>query len=323
MVLLLTHSEDFYTLDLVAESLRKKGLPSIRINLDSFPVGLRISKLLHGDGRRISFRNSEADVDTSKVKAVWLRKYWSPRISPDIDPDYQDGCYRESKEVLDIFLHALSDLPFIDRLETIRKSNNKFLQLEAAKAAGIRIPRTLITNDPQELQQFFDETGTEVVAKLLTQLSTSMNGNSFFMYTSKITRNDLEDADLLSGCPMTFQEYIQKAYELRIIYVDGNFYTGKIDSSASKLGQVDWRRSTPAEVSWETYELPAELKKQLTTLMQRMGLTYGAIDMIRSSDGEYVFLEVNPTGEWGMLQRDLGHPISDAIADALIKRIGK
>ncbi|NEO45670.1 MAG: MvdC family ATP-grasp ribosomal peptide maturase, partial [Moorea sp. SIO4A3] len=42
---------------------------------------------------------------------------------------------------------------------------------------------------------------------------------------------------------------------------------------------------------------------------------------IVTPDGEYVFLEVNPTGEWGMLERDLGYPISDAIADALLSDV--
>jgi glutathione synthase/RimK-type ligase-like ATP-grasp enzyme len=52
--------------------------------------------------------------------------------------------------------------------------------------------------------------------------------------------------------------------------------------------------------------------------MDRLGLAYGAIDVIRTPDGNHVFLEVNPIGEWGMLQRDLGLPIADAIADALL-----
>lgn len=323
MILLLTHTEDFYTIDLVKESLERKGYEAARVNLDSFPVNLHITKMISGNNRHINFRNKEVRVDTSKVKAVWLRKYWTPRISPDIEPQYREGCFRESKEVLDLFLHALAGVPFIDPLEAFHRTSNKFYQLEAAKATGIRIPNTLITNDPEQLKEFCATSGTEVVAKMLTQLTASMQGTDFFMYTSKVTADDLEDADLLSDCPMTFQEYITKAYELRIIYIDGNFFTGKIDSSASKYGQVDWRKSRPGEVAWEQYELPKDMEKQLVSFMNRIGLIYGAIDMIRSSDGEYVFLEVNPIGEWGMLQRDLGLPISEAIADALIKRISQ
>ena len=35
-------------------------------------------------------------------------------------------------------------------------------------------------------------------------------------------------------------------------------------------------------------------------------------------DDEPVFLEVNPAGEWGWLERDLGYPIGDALAEALV-----
>ena len=44
---------------------------------------------------------------------------------------------------------------------------------------------------------------------------------------------------------------------------------------------------------------------------------FGAFDLIQTPLEEYVFLELNPTGEWGMLERDLGYPISNAIAEAL------
>ncbi len=56
-------------------------------------------------------------------------------------------------------------------------------------------------------------------------------------------------------------------------------------------------------------------------MMQEMGLYLGAIDMIKGKDGKYYFLEVNPQGEWGMLQKELSFPIAEKIADNLIKRI--
>lgn len=56
-------------------------------------------------------------------------------------------------------------------------------------------------------------------------------------------------------------------------------------------------------------------------MMQKMGLFFGAIDMIRHQDGRYIFLEVNPQGEWGMLQRDLSYPIGETIAEKLVARL--
>lgn len=320
MILLLTHQQDFYTIDLVQESLSKKGAASVRVNMDDFPLSLQLTKVVDNTGTYISFSNNGKRIDTRELKGVWLRKYWTPRINPEIDPAYSQGCFRESKEVLDIFIHSLEKLPFIDPLPAIKKASNKLYQMEVARANGMRIPRTLITNDHEQLKEFYSNAHTEIVAKMLTTLTASMQASDFFFYTSKVTREHMEEVDL-SDCPMTFQEYIEKDYELRIIYVDGNFFAGKIDASKSKRGQVDWRKAMPGEVTWEHYELPGNIKRQLTQFMNAVGLVYGAIDIIKNRNGEYVFLEVNPIGEWGMLQRDLDYKISDAIADALIKRI--
>ena len=43
MFLILTHSQDYYTVDLVANCLSKKGFDSIRINTNDFPLKFQIS----------------------------------------------------------------------------------------------------------------------------------------------------------------------------------------------------------------------------------------------------------------------------------------
>jgi glutathione synthase/RimK-type ligase-like ATP-grasp enzyme len=146
-----------------------------------------------------------------------------------------------------------------------------------------------------------------------------MEATSAFLYTSEVRQEDLEEAEMLRHCPMVFQERISKARELRIACVGENFFVGAIDASTSSRGRIDWRLSGPGECSWQADDIPDDVSLRLKALMRSFGLVYGAIDMIGTSDGEYVFLEVNPGGEWGMLERDLGLPISEALADALIK----
>lgn len=134
--------------------------------------------------------------------------------------------------------------------------------------------------------------------------------------TTIIEDESLEHLSDISYCPMIFQPYIDKEYELRIVYVDSEFFTGKINNSEN----ADWRVAREGYF-WEEYELPDTIKANLTSMMKEMGLYIGAIDMIKGRDGAYYFLEVNPQGEWGMLQKELGFPIAERIADNLIKRI--
>lgn len=157
-----------------------------------------------------------------------------------------------------------------------------------------------------------------MVAKLLTPLSTSMEGSSFFVYTSAVREEDLVEAEALRYSPMVFQEQIPKLRELRVVFVAGNLFVGALDASRYSAVTMDWRRATAEECLWEPDELPSEVARGLHSFMAEFGLFFGAIDLIRTPAGEHVFLEVNPTGEWGMLERDLGYPISEAIADALL-----
>ena len=115
---------------------------------------------------------------------------------------------------------------------------------------------------------------------------------------------------------MIYQKLIEKEYELRIIYVDGECFCGKIPSLPSHV--VDWR--VPGlQFEWEKSEIPSDLKNRLKLLMDSLNLKFGAIDVIKSIDGKHYFLEVNPNGEWGMLQKDLDLPIAEHIAETLIR----
>ena len=240
-------------------------------------------------------------------------------MDENLDPQFRAMCVRESTVMLKEFLDGLSGARWVNDPDNEYAAENKLRQLRVAREAGLRIPRTLNTNDPARVREFFDELGGAMVAKLLKPLSISMGVAPYFVYTSEVREADLEEADMLRHCPMVFQEKIEKDCEFRIAYVDGDFFIGSIDARNSERGQVDWRLSAPGECLWAPGEIPNDVAGALTDLMSRLGLVYGAIDLIRTPEGEHVFLEVNPGGEWGMLERDLDLPISDAIARALLK----
>jgi len=211
----------------------------------------------------------------------------------------------------------LEDIPWINPYENERKiDGNKMLQLKIAKESNLTIPETIFSNDEQRITAFFHEfCNGKAVAKLHSLTAISMNGENLIS-TMVIEEATLEHIADITYCPMIFQPYIDKEYELRIVYIAGEFFTGKINNSDN----ADWRLAQE-NYAWSAYELPEKVKTGLASMMEKMGLYIGAIDMIRGKDGAYYFLEVNPQGEWGMLQKELGFPIAERIADNLIKRI--
>jgi MvdC family ATP-grasp ribosomal peptide maturase len=317
-VLLLTHSADFYTIELVAEALSRRGVRSFRLNTDRFPNTVKLSARTGNDRAVHLITDAGAQVSSAEIRAVWLRKLWTPQMGADLDERFREMCVIESVAALEGFLDALHNARWVNEIQRERAAENKQRQLRLAAQAGLRIPRTLVTNDPAAARQFYDETSGRMIAKLLRPLTVSMNADTLFVYTRQVSEEDLAFAGTLRHSPMVFQELIPKAFELRVVWVAGEAFTGMLDASGTSGGQTDWRRAAPEECRWQKGALPVEVLNGLRVLMSELGLVFGAIDLICTPAGEYVFLEVNPGGEWGMLERDLGLPIADAIARALL-----
>jgi MvdC family ATP-grasp ribosomal peptide maturase len=317
-VLLLTHSGDFYTIDRVAESLTRKGARPFRLNTDLFPASVKLSARAGDDRSARLVSETGARIAAEEVRAVWARKLWTPRMADDLDERFREMCVRESAAALEGLLDALYDARWVNDLRRERAAENKQRQLRVAARAGLRVPRTLVTNDPEAARQFFEETEGQMVAKLLRPLTVSMTAAPLFVYTSRVREEDLAGAEALRHSPMVFQELIPKERELRVAWVAGEAFAGALDAGGTSRGQIDWRLAAPGECQWQAAELPTEVSGGLRAMMSELGLVFGAVDLICTPAGEHVFLEVNPGGEWGMLERDLELPISDAIARALL-----
>ena len=295
------------------------GVRPIRFNTDLFPSRVKLSARAGDERAAQLFTESGEQISADEVRAVWARKIWSPRMTDDLDERYRSMCVSESAAALEGFFDALHNARWINDPDRQRDAENKQRQLRLAARAGLRVPRTLITNDPAAARQFFAETEGQTVAKLLRPLTISMDAVEPFVYTNRVREEDLNDMEALRHSPMVFQEFIPKAYELRVAYVAGETFAGALDAIGASRGHTDWRRAAPDECRWQKAQLPPDVASRLQALMSELGLVFGAVDLICTPSGEHVFLEVNPGGEWGMLERDLDLPISQAIARALLE----
>ncbi|WP_126246584.1 MvdC/MvdD family ATP grasp protein [Chitinophaga rhizosphaerae] len=317
MILCLTHSQDTFTIERVQQRLESLGYEGFRFNTDEFGTRYRLRYRLHTNGPQYELRCGNRVIDAREIRGVWYRKMWDLQVPPSLDPAYVPAFLKEYRTSLNIFLESL-DVPWINRMDLDHAVGaNKLMQLTAARSVGLQVPQTLFSNHAEDAIRFYDDHGGNVVVKLHGALSKSMDGKSNFFPTTRLRKEDVPMLESLSACPMILQEYIPKDRELRVIYIDGDFYTGSL--RAPEL--TDWRTANTTLVSWETWELPADVEEKIHDMMTLLGLPFGAIDMIVRPDGEHVFLEVNPQGEWGMLEKYLGFPIAATIAEKLVNRI--
>jgi glutathione synthase/RimK-type ligase-like ATP-grasp enzyme len=118
--------------------------------------------------------------------------------------------------------------------------------------------------------------------------------------------------------PAIYQELVEKRSDVRVTYVGGRLFVAEIDSQGDDAAKVDWRRTANPDLPHRRAELPTSICENLRRLMLALCLEYGAIDLIRTLDDQYVFLEINPNGQWQWLDDILQMGITESIVGWLL-----
>src|SRR5262249_6133530 len=197
---------------------------------------------------------------------------------------------------------------------------NKLHQLSVAARCGFTLPRTLVTNSPERFLDFYEACGGNLISKRAVNLAPMVGGVATRPYTVSMRRRDAADARAIRHAPVIFQEKVPKRVEVRVTVVGSRVFAAEIQSQGSYRQVTDWRHYPELGQSrfYAPHRLPAAVEQRCRDVVAALGLSFGAIDLILTPDGEYVFLEVNINGQWAYIEDMLGLPISDAIAELLI-----
>lgn len=314
-ILLLTHSGDYYVPDIVDAAVEKLGHHAIRIDTDRYPNDGSLTLMSADDGVRALLDLGDLELDLSRVHAVWCRRIWTASAPTDVDQRYAHAAAAQARDAFAGALALLEDsgVRFVNSPTAQARAEHKVVQLKSARDAQLDMPPSLITNDPIAARAFCSEhEEAGVVAKMLVPLSQTMDGSGDFVYTSAIDAEDVAALDALKSAPMILQRRVDKALEVRAIVVGRDVF-----AASTAPGALDWRLGTGGD--WRMHALPRALQRACVQLVANMGLVAGALDFLVDDDGRHWFLEVNPAGEWGWLEKDLGLPIANAVAKALTK----
>ena len=248
-------------------------------------------------------------LDINSVSAVWLRR-WTKLKAPDIPEPWAARIVEgESTRALEGLLRILPCL-WVNRPGAQSEASYKIPQLEMARQCGLAVPKTLVTNDPVEVSDFYEATGRQMIYKMIDE-STWQRFPKFEipngLPTMLFRESDLAHLEQVKLGLHLFQERVDKEADIRVTVVGQKIFAAKIDSQQGK-GSVDFRLdySVPSAV----YELPDDVSEKCLQLMRKLGLNFGAIDLCLARDGRHVFLEVNAQGQWLWLEIKLDLPIS-------------
>lgn len=318
MLLILSRTTDPHVRHVVP-LLRERNVAYRWIDPGTFPAGATISLGGGADGQlraRLVFDGEPLDLET--VSAVWFRRPSASAPVAGSDPGAARVAADISRSVLSGLAHTLRARWLPGTPLAAISAQNKVSQLDVAPRIGFRMPRTLITNDPNDLLAFWEACEGRMVAKQSSKVGAGVGPERWHnMPTHVVRRRDLANYQGLRHAPMLLQEYVPKQLELRVTVVGDRVFSCAIDSQASRVTRHDWRHIDQDRAAFTVHMLPDELAACCIRLVEAYGLCYGAIDLVLTPAGEYIFLELNPMGEWLFVQLATGLPIAQAVVDLL------
>lgn len=319
MVLLVTRSDDNQSVEMVARALHDLGAQPIRLDTDYYPTGVHLSTQYTNQRTLRLLQTPAGRFDLSQVESLWYRRFFAGARIPVTLGDTREPCVNEARRTLYGTIAALPAFE-VDPLVQVRKTDHKELQLLKAREFGLTIPRTLFSNDSIEVRRFYRELDGQMITKMQSSFAIYRDNEELVVFTTPVKERDLDDLSGLQYSPMTFQELIPKAYELRSTVIGRRVFTARIDSQVSEKTAVDWRRDGMGLLDqWEPHPLPPEVEEGLLKVTEFFGLNYAAADFVVDPAGNHYFLEINAGGEWFWLQRCL--PLAEAMAELLANKV--
>lgn len=312
MILIISHEQDPHA-ERVIRHLDGDGQPVLLLNLSELPDRASLSIDYNGRGRpHIQYVRADGSAHAlHDVEAVWWRRPQAPDLSSVTDPQVQLFTANEWNEAINGLWQLLLDARWMNDPTRDDAASRKARQLRVAAEVGLTIPRTLITSDPVRARRFVDDIGSTG-----TIYKTFSCTHAIWRETRLLQAADLAHLDTVRVAPVIFQEFVPAECDLRITVVGGRLFPAAIRSVA-RDGLIDFRM-TVGEAAMSAETLPTALTNRLLTLVERLGLAYGAIDLRRTPNGDYYFFEVNTAGEFLFVEERTGQPIARAIADWLI-----
>ena len=289
-IAIVTRHDDFHAY-VIRHALTARGADCSIILSDSMAMVGGMSWSPNGGAEPATVRDVDGrTVVVAALDVVWWRRLTGdPRIPVELeDDDARELVVNECRASLLGLL--LSDFTgtWVSHPERTRTAHNKLLQLVTARHAGLRLPRTLVSQDPEKVRRFCDELDYQVVAKTVGGSQRTPTA------TGKVTPGLLTDTSI-QLCPTIYQELVPGTRHLRVCCFGRTVHAAVLETEG-----LDWRY--PFDATVQPYQLDDDTASRLLQVIEDLCLRMGIIDMKLAPDGSPVWLEVNPQGQFLFLE---------------------
>ena len=316
MVLLITNKQDI-TVDFIVRELKAQKCPYYRLNTEDIPTIVHVQFDVDNGNYILYDTIKQESLSLSDISSVYFRR---PEIAtleniPKLDSYERNYLRLELATLLEGIYKSLRNVYWINDVYKIREAENKLYQLQIAQEIGFKIPRTVIANEHKLLKQTMEAFQGDCIIKPIRSGNMGYADGRKVIFTSMVDPENFTP-ERITAFPVYLQENIHKTCDTRCIVVGSRVFAASIDSQRSEDGKVDWRKAHEYLPHYKI-DLPDEIQRKAIALTQRLELTYSAIDLVLSTNREYIFLECNPNGQWAWIENRLGYPISKRIVSLL------
>jgi hypothetical protein len=190
---------------------------------------------------------------------------------------------REKKRILLTKALQVSPARVVPRPYDDAGNDSKPLQAARLAKFGFKVPRGVATNNPEHALHFIERCPNGAIYK-------SVGGERSIVRT--VDAEKLEDIQLISKCPVFFQEYI-KGPDVRL-HIVGRHYSAEIIEASS----VDYRYADAKNRIFSRHQLPQlpkEVVEKAFSFARLTGNQFLGFDFkVCDRTGEYYCLEANP-----------------------------
>lgn len=288
----------------------------IRINCDKLKDPNYLSYTMDVNNQKDKITIDDKAIDLEGKKVIWYRRI-SRRTSIDSFLNkkfdfhntrlFSNFVFNEWNAFMKIFVKTISnnskwfDYPYL--------KHDKLDILLLAKKHGFDIPETYITN---EINNFTN--GRFITKSIENTTSFVYNNLVYSVYTSLVKKTKTH------FLPSLIQSKIEKKYEIRTFYLDGKCYSMAIFSQKDKQTSLDFRKYNYVNPNRSIpYKLPQSIEIKINKLMIDLNLKTGSLDIIKSTDGKFYFLEVNPVGQFGMTSKPCNYNLEKIIYEKIVE----
>lgn len=312
MIAIISSTDDVHANHVISE-LRRIGTDATIVDTASVPAhGTLTSWHSNDETWRATWSTSEAgipDIDLTELRAVWWRRPQPHTLHEEVrDPTDRAFAYGEVDSAVR-GLWSCTDATWVNDPDRDLAASRKLWQLKVAAQLGFRIPRTCATTDPRAARDFVDAEKGGAIFKPFG------GSEDAWAETRLVQPQDLENLEHLRTAPVIFQELIPGGIDIRVTIVGREVYAAQIRAIDTSY-EFDFRIDC-ANAPITAQVLPDALVDRLHRLMDRFGLLYGAIDLRLAPNGDYVFLEINPAGQWLFVEVATGQPVARSMARLL------